>query len=442
MTRTNLTSVVAIYNGRKISGIYQRQTGTFKAQKGVVKIPVPEYEYWFDFTVAGKRYRSIFGKESNYGRIGATGKWESHAIESAVEALVRFKENAKNGTGPTSIKEEQALARHAEEQRQRQERREKTVSDLIDLFLADISVVAPNIKTTKPRTIKEYRLNLQRDVIPEIGQRKAKTIEREDIAEVIGKIVKREKIVQANRTLAACSRLFNWALSKGMVLYNPCAMMRKYEEKPRERVLTEPEQREASTAKPKHEEIKVLWDQLSRHQEQTEAKILLLCILTGARPGEVCNMRWKDIESNWWTVNETETKTGVTLDCYLTSTALTVLPPTREDGFVFALSINPPTAFPEHRLSKYVKRQHEYFGLAPWQPRDLRRTFTTLVKELGFADQIVNRAQARKDSSVIRVHYDKRRYYDELRQLFEAVEREILRISGKKADASKVIHLR
>ena len=150
----------------------------------------------------------------------------------------------------------------------------------------------------------------------------------------------------------------------------------------------------------------------------------------------------KEIGGNWWTVNETETKTGVMLDCYLTTTALTILKPTREKGSVFALPSDPSKAFPDHRLLKYVKRQHEYFGLAPWQPRDLRRTFTPLAKGLGYDDQIVNRAQARKDSSVIRVHYDKRRYYDELRQLFEAVEREILRINGQPVENAKAIQLR
>ena len=43
---------------------------------------------------------------------------------------------------------------------------------------------------------------------------------------------------------------------------------------------------------------------------------------------------------------------------------------------------------------------------------------------------------------MIRTHYDKRRYYDELRQLFEAVEREILRIIGQQGETAKVIRLR
>jgi integrase len=165
-------------------------------------------------------------------------------------------------------------------------------------------------------------------------------------------------------------------------------------------------------------------------------------MLTGARPGEICNMRWEDIDGSWWTLSEEETKTGVTLDCYLTPTALAIIGTRREKGFVFTLASDSDRALPEDRLSRFVRKQHQYFSLEPWQPRDLRRTFTTLAKGFGYSDLIVNKAQARKDSSVIRTHYDKRRYYDELRQLFEAVEREILRIIGQQGETAKVIRLR
>jgi integrase len=84
-------------------------------------------------------------------------------------------------------------------------------------------------------------------------------------------------------------------------------MMRKYEEKPRERVLTEPEQKEASTEKAHHKEIKSLWNRLTEQGEQAETRVLLLCILTGARPGEIRNMRWEDIDGSWWTLSEEET---------------------------------------------------------------------------------------------------------------------------------------
>ena len=286
-------------------------------------------------------------------------------------------------------------------------------------------------------------MNLCRDVEPAIGKRKAKTVEREDISEIIDKIVKRGRIVQANRTLAACSRLFNWSLAKGYVLYNPCARMAKYAERPRSRVLTEQEQREPSNERAKHAEIKLLWEKLLEVRHQTEARILLLCLLTGCRPGEICSMRWEDIEeSGWW--SSEETKTGVALEVYLTPTALDLIGKKLDQShtFVFMMETDEKRHLPEDRLSRYVRERNEYFGLPPWQPRDLRRTYTTLAKGLGFSDLILNKAQTRVDSSVIRTHYDKRRYYDELRQLAEVMERELMRIIGQPVEPAKVINLR
>lgn len=122
--------------------------------------------------------------------------------------------------------------------------------------------------------------------------------------------------------------------------------------------------------------------------------------------------------------------------------ALGILGTQGETGFVFTLASDPDRALPENRLSRFVRKQHQYFGLEKWQPHDLRRTFTTLAKGFGYSDLIINKAQARKDRSGIRTHYDKRRYYDELRQLYEAVEREILRIIGQAGEPAKVIQLR
>ncbi len=441
MAMNDYKAVKAFHKGKPVRGIYKREAGTFEIKKGAVKITVPNYEYSFDFTVAGKRHRSVFGQDSDFGKINAKGVWESEAIERAVETLLKYKNNAKTGEGPTSITEEQEILRKEAEENARKEKRKILVKDLSELFLTDIAVSAPGITPKKPRTIKEYRQNLYRDVIPAIGERKAETIEREDIAEIIDKIVARGSIIQANRTLAACSRLFNWALSKGRVRYNPCAQMKKYNEKPRDRVLTEPEQKQATEKLPNHDEIKTLWLQLEDKAYYTEARVLMLCVLTGARPGEICNMKWEDIDrDNWWTVHQDKIKTNVSLECLLTQTAIKVIEPRQPKGYVFTLNSDPEKPLPVSRLSKFV-RNYGYFNLEEWQPRDLRRTFTTLATGFEFSDLIINKAQARKDSSVIRVHYDKRHYYNELRQLFETVEREILRIIGKKKDPAKVVKI-
>jgi len=109
---------------------------------------------------------------------------------------------------------------------------------------------------------------------------------------------------------------------------------------------------------------------------------------------------------------------------------------------VFTLPTDTDRAFPEDRLSRFVRQEHQYFGLEKWQPHDLCRTFTTLVTGFGYSDRVINKAQARKDGSVIRIYYNKRRYYQELRELFETLEREILRIIGRQPEPEKVIQLR
>lgn len=437
-------SVEAMHQGKPVRGIYRREIGTVKPRSGVVKLSFTDYEYSFDFTVGGKRFRSVFGKESEYGKIGADKQWQSNAVEKAVEALLRYRANAETGTGPTSRKEELELARLEAEEQRRKERREKTVLQLVEAYLEDISISAQNIKSNKPRTIIEYRLNLYRDVIPAIGTRKAKSIAREDIDEIIGKIVRRGKFVQANRTLSACSRLFNWALSKGLVLYNPCAQMKKFKEIPRNRVLTEPNQKSGLRTQPRHEEIKHLWEKLTSDGNRTESRILRLCILLGARPGEICNMQWEELNQEWWTVDAKNIKTDVNLECYLTPTARSIIGNRQNETarYVFPMASDETRPLPEDRLSKYVRETNQYFGLAPWQPRDLRRTFTTLCRHFGATDTILNKAQARTGGSVLHVHYDQYQYLMELRELFGIVEKEIQRIVGQPPAPAKVIELR
>lgn len=428
MTMSGLKAVEAYYNGNRVSGIYRREAGTFVIQKGKIKITCPEYEYSFDFTVGKKRNRSMFGKDSEYGKLGANGKWESCALEKAVESRIRFEKNAIRGNGPTSVKQEREIARKAAEDKKRQEQQEKTIEELTTLFLTDISRTGPGIKTKAPRTIKEYKRNLEHDVHPAIGKRKAKEITRRDIGELIEVIAQRGAFIQANRSLTACCRMFNWAVDKDWVPYNPCANMAKYEEKPRTRVLTEPETKEDTGILSSHKEIKTLWLKLMELKELPEAKILLLCILLGSREGEICNLQWDDIDDqSWFSVHPDKTKTNVELACFLTKTAIDIIGPKQTEEFIFPLKTKSDKAFQVDRLSEFV-RDNNYFGLPPWQPRDLRRTFTTLAKGFTKSDFIVNLAQARKDGSVIRKYYDKRPYYKELKQLFQTIEREILRI--------------
>jgi integrase len=93
-----------------------------------------------------------------------------------------------------------------------------------------------------------------------------------------------EAPISANRTLAAASALFGWAMRQDLVPSNPCVGIERNPSKSRERVLSD-------------DEIPVIWDALGNSVEGRALKVVLL---SGQRPGEVRAMRWQDVRGGWW----------------------------------------------------------------------------------------------------------------------------------------------
>jgi integrase len=95
--------------------------------------------------------------------------------------------------------------------------------------------------------------------------------------------------VMANRCLAYVRKMYNWALAKDLVEFNPCAgIPRPGKEQQRERVLSE-------------DEIKEIWKALDK-EKPIMAATFRLRFLTAQRGGEVHSMRWSDIDGEWWTI--------------------------------------------------------------------------------------------------------------------------------------------
>jgi len=140
----------------------------------------------------------------------------------------------------------------------------------------------------KDSTAKEYRRSIDRFIKPAIGTRKIPDIIRTDIA----KLHHDHKDIpyQANRTLGVLSVLFNqceiWGLRPDGS--NPCRHVKKYEEKKRERFLSE-------------EELKRLWSTLDEcEKDGTESASACNCyrllIMTGCRLGEIQTLKWEYIK--------------------------------------------------------------------------------------------------------------------------------------------------
>ena len=103
----------------------------------------------------------------------------------------------------------------------------------------------------KKRRWKEDERILRVDLLPHWQSRKAKSLHRGEVSEILGAIVARGAPIMANRVKALISKIFNFGIGRGLVEHNPCLLVpMPARERPRERVLSE-------------EEIRRLWRALN-----------------------------------------------------------------------------------------------------------------------------------------------------------------------------------
>jgi integrase len=141
---------------------------------------------------------------------------------------------------------------------------------------------------------------LAKEVLPQWGRRKASEISRRDVLALLDWLVERGAPIQANRVLALVRKLFNWAISRDVLAYNPCFQVKAPgKETQRDRVLEE-------------DEIRAVWDACEALHPLFSAYFKLR-LLTAQRAGEVRTMRWEDVDlaTGWWTIPARITKNGL-----------------------------------------------------------------------------------------------------------------------------------
>jgi integrase len=93
-----------------------------------------------------------------------------------------------------------------------------------------------------PRYIAETRRNFANHVLPVWGDRDIKSIARREVIKLLDDIADDTGPIAANRTRAALSTMFNWALRRDLVEANPVAQTEPPgQEKARDRVLSDDE---------------------------------------------------------------------------------------------------------------------------------------------------------------------------------------------------------
>ena len=177
--------------------------------------------------------------------------------------------------------------------------------------------------------------------------------------------------IEANRTLAAVRKLFNWALSRDIIAVSPCAGVKPPSaETARDRVLTD-------------DELRLVW-QAAEQMGYPFGPLVQMLVLTGQRRDEVRKMTWDeiDLERRLWKLAAGRTKNNKSHDIPLSAPVVGVLeslPRIVGSRLVFTLD----GVRPASSLSYHKSRLNSLSGVASWTLHDLRRTCASGLARLG-----------------------------------------------------------
>src|SRR5215472_11663573 len=162
----------------------------------------------------------------------------------------------------------------------------------------------------KPRSLEEVERHLKKDWQP-LHNLAIASIGRANVAATLSAIAKRSNIT-ANRSRAALSAMFRWAIGEGLCENNPVSGTNRQDENGhRERSLTESEVANVWLAAP----------------ENDYGNIVKLLLLTGCRRDEIGGLRWSeiDLEVRTITIAKERTKNGMEHSVPLPDAALSIL---------------------------------------------------------------------------------------------------------------------
>ena len=220
----------------------------------------------------------------------------------------------------------------------------------------------------RPSSQRADRSMLRRHVDPAIGDLRVRAVRRRDIEKLHRSL--EATPYQANRVLALCSKLFACAVAWEYRLDNPCRGIERYPEPARKRYLT-------------LAELERLAEALDAHEYEDAVNVVRLCLLTGARSGEVMAARWDefDIEAGSWTKPSAHTKQKTEHQVPLSAPARQLLAELPERG---------PHLFPGPGRDGHlttIKRSWDSIrgaaGLSDVRLHDLRHTYASILASGG-----------------------------------------------------------
>jgi integrase len=366
----------------------------------------------------GKRAWTVIYKTNGRMRRFTLGSFPTLSLADARQSAASALREVHLGNDPATAKRE---ARAAE-----------TFGELAALYLERHAKV-------EKRSWPEDERIIDRELLPAWKFRKAGETRRADVIALLDGIVERGAPVMANRVKALVSKIFNFAIRRGIVEANPAHGVGSPggAEHQRDRVLSE-------------EEIRKVWKALESESPKTRA-IFRMALLTAQRRSEITGMQWAelDLDSGWWTIPAERAKNGLAHRVPLSPEAVRILETVKrsikrkkktgakDEPLVFRGGrIGRPLA----NLQKPMRRIKEASGV-DFRLHDLRRTAASLMTGIGISRLIVSKVLNHVERGITAV-YDRHSYDAEKRAALLKWEQHLTAILNAKKRTAKVIALR
>jgi integrase len=241
-----------------------------------------------------------------------------------------------------------------------------TVAALSDEFLAIYGQTK-----LKKKSLVEYRRAFTSQVNPRIGSQKVRDVTHGAVERLHHEM--RETPTAANRTVAALSKFFSWAIRGGYRpdRTNPCQGLEKFKETPRKRYLSASEIAALGSA------IRTL--EIDASLAPQVAALFRCLLLTGMRRDELRTMEWNRVDLNRrvFRLGEAHSKVGAR-DLPIPAPVLQILndlPRLANNRFVFPGN---KVGAPVVNLAKPWRRVLEVAGIPPTRLHDLRHTAASI----------------------------------------------------------------
>lgn len=296
-------------------------------------------------------------------------------------------------------------------------------------------------KTQWLLNLAEYRAKGNKSDAPHplrpISDRAIKTVTKDDIAGVINGLKRRNKIETAHRLLDRLELVFRYAVGTGRIQINPAAAFRDSAD-PRDKLPPLTVKNHAAITDPrKVGELLRAIDGYSG-QPTTEAAMRLAPYLF-VRPGELRAAEWIEFDlvgaEPIWRVPAARTKMRKGLLVPLASQVVAILGElhslTGPDGLVFPSLTNSNRPLSENAVTAALRRMGYSGDQMTWH--GFRTIASTLLREQGWNDELIERQLGHEVGSDVKRAYDKAKLLPDRRKMMQAWADYLdgLRIGGK-----------